>query len=141
MCERRELKTEHGARSEPYSAVIVGVKSCEIVQAANDNPAKPGPLDAQLDSAANPLAAAVPSAAGAGRIESENVRERAIQGAATPVLSPSAPTNSDDAVRLAAKLAIDAGEYDRARALIDLLEVGRQTKCGPARDGVDSGST
>jgi len=54
-----------------------------------------------------------------------------------PVVSASAPTNTDDAIRLAAKLAIDAGEYDRARALIDLLDGGRPANRG---DGVEDRS-
>jgi hypothetical protein len=33
------------------------------------------------------------------------------------------PATSDEAIRVAAKVAIDVGEYERARALLDLLEV------------------
>jgi hypothetical protein len=33
-----------------------------------------------------------------------------------------APATTEDAIRLAAKMAIDAGQYERARALIDLLD-------------------
>lgn len=36
------------------------------------------------------------------------------------------PATSDEAIRVAAKVAIDAGEYERARALLDLLEVRAQ---------------
>jgi hypothetical protein len=32
------------------------------------------------------------------------------------------PATTDEAIRLAAKVAIDTGEYERARALIDLIE-------------------
>jgi hypothetical protein len=34
---------------------------------------------------------------------------------------PASPMSSDDAIRVAAKAAIDANEYDRARALLELL--------------------
>ena len=33
------------------------------------------------------------------------------------------PMNADEAIRVAAKLAIDAGDLTRARALLDLLDV------------------
>jgi hypothetical protein len=35
---------------------------------------------------------------------------------------PSAPTTSDDAIKLAIKLAVDAGEYERAAALLDVAK-------------------
>ncbi|HMJ56328.1 MAG TPA: hypothetical protein VK540_29875 [Polyangiaceae bacterium] len=35
--------------------------------------------------------------------------------------------SADEAVRVAAKLAIDAGDLTRARALLDLLDVERRT--------------
>ena len=42
-------------------------------------------------------------------------------------VSALAPMSPDEAIRLAAKLAIDAGDVARARALLDLLESsGRQ---------------
>jgi hypothetical protein len=34
--------------------------------------------------------------------------------------------SADEAIRVAAKVAIDAGDFTRARALIDLLDVGRR---------------
>jgi hypothetical protein len=40
-------------------------------------------------------------------------------------VSASTALNVDDAIRTAAKLAIDAGDLDRARALLDLLEASR----------------
>jgi hypothetical protein len=55
--------------------------------------------------------------------ESANAASKAADGGSSQFGFPaSAPTTTDDAIRLAAKLAIDAGEYPRARALIDLLE-------------------
>jgi hypothetical protein len=41
-------------------------------------------------------------------------------------VSASTATSSDEAIRVAAKLAIDAGELDRARALLDLLDLERR---------------
>jgi len=38
-----------------------------------------------------------------------------------PEVSASAPPDTDDVIRTAAKLAIDAGDVDRAHALLDLL--------------------
>lgn len=38
-------------------------------------------------------------------------------------VSASGPVSTDDAIRLAAKLAVDADDLDRARALLDLLEL------------------
>ena len=38
-----------------------------------------------------------------------------------PNTSPQAPLTSDDALRLAIKLAIDAGEYERAGTVLDIL--------------------
>lgn len=40
---------------------------------------------------------------------------------APPASAQPAPLDTDDAIRTAAKLAIDAGDVDRARALLDLL--------------------
>jgi len=40
-------------------------------------------------------------------------------------VSASTPMSPDEAIRVAAKLAIDAGDLTRARALLDLLEVER----------------
>jgi hypothetical protein len=37
------------------------------------------------------------------------------------------PMSVDEAIRVAAKLAIDAGDLTRARALLELLDVERQT--------------
>ena len=42
-------------------------------------------------------------------------------------VSASTPMSADDAIRVAAKLAIDAGDFARARALLDLLDVERST--------------
>jgi hypothetical protein len=42
-------------------------------------------------------------------------------GARGDAAGPEVPTTSDEALRLAVKLAIDAGEYDRAAAVVDLL--------------------
>ncbi len=39
----------------------------------------------------------------------------------TPIVGPS-PTTSDDAIKLAIKLAVDAGEYERAAALLDVAK-------------------
>ncbi len=39
-----------------------------------------------------------------------------------PEVSASAPLDTDEAIRTAAKLAIDAGDLGRARALLDLLD-------------------
>ena len=41
-------------------------------------------------------------------------------------VSASTPMSSDDAIRVAAKLAIDAGDLTRARALLDFLDVERR---------------
>jgi hypothetical protein len=41
-------------------------------------------------------------------------------------VSALAPMSADEAIRVAAKVAIDAGDFTRARALIDLLDVGRR---------------
>jgi len=38
-------------------------------------------------------------------------------------VSASTPMSADEAIRVAAKLAIDAGDLTRARALLDLLDV------------------
>jgi hypothetical protein len=47
------------------------------------------------------------------------------------------PVTSDDALRLAIKLASDAGEYDRAGALLDILrrrpQAGTVTAIAPMR--------
>jgi hypothetical protein len=40
-------------------------------------------------------------------------------------VSASMPMSPDEAIRVAAKLAIDAGDLSRARALLDLLDVER----------------
>ena len=40
-------------------------------------------------------------------------------------VSASMPMTVDEAIRIATKLAIDAGNFIRARALLDLLDVGR----------------
>jgi hypothetical protein len=42
-------------------------------------------------------------------------------------VSASTPMSGDEAIRVAAKLAIDAGDLTRARALLDLLEDTRRT--------------
>jgi hypothetical protein len=42
-------------------------------------------------------------------------------------VSASTPWSADEAIRLAAKLAIDAGDLTRAHALLDLLDVERRT--------------
>ena len=39
-----------------------------------------------------------------------------------PPAAPPGAADTDAAIRMAAKVAIDAGDYRRARALIDLLE-------------------
>jgi hypothetical protein len=44
-----------------------------------------------------------------------------------PDVSASAPLDTDDAIRTAAKLAIDAGDVVRARALLDLLDAKPKT--------------
>jgi hypothetical protein len=49
-------------------------------------------------------------------------------------VSASTPMSADEAIRLAAKLAIDAGDLARARALLDLLDVER--RCPVKRRGV-----
>jgi hypothetical protein len=41
-------------------------------------------------------------------------------------VSASMPMSADEAIRVAAKIAIDAGDLARARALLDLLDVGQQ---------------
>jgi hypothetical protein len=75
--------------------------------------------------------------------DAENVTQ---EDARRREVSASAPTSTDEAVRLAAKLAIDAGDLGRARALLDLLEakprsagvtplVIVQGDAGPARPG------
>jgi hypothetical protein len=53
----------------------------------------------------------------------ENDADRATQGdARPPEVSASTPADADEAIRTAAKLAIDAGDVQRARALLDLLD-------------------
>ena len=42
-------------------------------------------------------------------------------------VSASMPMSADEAIRVAAKLAIDAGDFARARSLLDLLELERRT--------------
>jgi hypothetical protein len=42
-------------------------------------------------------------------------------------VSASTPMSPDEAIRVAAKIAIVAGDFARARALLDLLEVERRT--------------
>jgi hypothetical protein len=59
----------------------------------------------------------------------------------SPVVT-AVPATSDEAIRVAAKVAIDVGEYERARALLNLLEVRPQAatvvplplRGGPARE-------
>jgi hypothetical protein len=45
--------------------------------------------------------------------------------AAGPVVRTELPTTSGDALRLATKLAIDSGEYERAAAILELLTSSR----------------
>ena len=71
-----------------------------------------------------PRATYVPNVAN-GR---ENDADRATKDdAKRGEVSASPPLSTDDAMRLAAKLAIDVGDFARARALLDLLEVERRT--------------
>jgi hypothetical protein len=55
-----------------------------------------------------------------------SVTEKAVECTERPdsgqdVTGPQVPTTSDDALRLAVKLAVDAGEFDRAAAVLDVL--------------------
>jgi len=45
----------------------------------------------------------------------------------TPPNTAAPPHDADEAIRTAAKLAIDAGDVDRARALLDLLDTNPRT--------------
>ena len=63
------------------------------------------------------------------RVECNHVTERGELAASSDVLTQS-PTSSDEALRLALKLALDEGEYERAAALLD---VPRLTTGGRAR--------
>jgi hypothetical protein len=62
---------------------------------------------------------------------SQNVTEKHVGcrrregGVAAESAPPGAPSTSTEAVRLAIKLAIDAGEYGRASALLGVLRAGR----------------
>jgi hypothetical protein len=58
----------------------------------------------------------------------EDDADRATQGdARRREVSASTPVSADEAIRVAAKLAIDAGDLTRARALLALLDVERRT--------------
>ena len=50
------------------------------------------------------------------------------EAAAAPDEAKEVPTTSGDALRLAIKLAVDAGEYERAAALLDLLRGGARRR-------------
>jgi hypothetical protein len=41
--------------------------------------------------------------------------------------SPEVPATSEEALRLAVKLAVDAGEYERAAAVLDVLRIGARS--------------
>jgi hypothetical protein len=60
---------------------------------------------------------------------SRSVTEKAVEYTEPPnpgqgVGGSQVPTTSDDALRLAVKLAVDAGEFDRAAAVLDVLRRG-----------------
>ena len=62
---------------------------------------------------------------------SRNVTEKHVEGKdilppAETAASPQVPATSDGALRLAIKLAVDAGEYERAGALLDVLSTPRR---------------
>jgi hypothetical protein len=40
------------------------------------------------------------------------------------------PVTSEDALRLAIKLAVDAGEYERAAGVLDVLRIGARPRTG-----------
>jgi hypothetical protein len=42
--------------------------------------------------------------------------------------SPEVPATSEDALRLAIKLAVDAGEYERAAGVLDVLRTGARAR-------------
>jgi hypothetical protein len=44
--------------------------------------------------------------------------------------SSEVPATSEDALRLAIKLAVDAGEYERAAAVLDVLRIGARARTG-----------
>ena len=48
--------------------------------------------------------------------------------ASIPPAAPATAADTDAAIRVAAKVAIDAGDYRRARALIELLEAKEMEK-------------
>jgi hypothetical protein len=48
---------------------------------------------------------------------------RQVEPAASPGMVTAVPTTSDGALRLAIKLAVDAGEYERAAALLEVLRL------------------
>jgi len=54
--------------------------------------------------------------------------QREVSASAALVQSALAPATSNDALRLAIKLAVDAGEYERAAALLDVAR--RKTTAG-----------
>jgi hypothetical protein len=59
-----------------------------------------------------------------------DAKQREVSASAAPSTdAPAAPSplDTDDAIRTAAKLAIDAGDLDRARALLDLLDAKPKT--------------
>jgi hypothetical protein len=51
-----------------------------------------------------------------------NDEDSATKGDATPPAVSASTADTDEAIRAAAKLAIDAGDTKRARALLDLLD-------------------
>jgi hypothetical protein len=67
----------------------------------------------------------------ADRATQDDERRRGVSASAAPSTAPPAtpwPLDSDDAIKLAIKLAVDAGEYERAAALLDVAR--RTTKPG-----------
>jgi hypothetical protein len=66
-----------------------------------------------------PADTSVPSVADRREDDGENT---APDDAERRMVSASAPRDTDEAIRVAAKLALDAGDLRRARALIDLLD-------------------
>jgi hypothetical protein len=44
--------------------------------------------------------------------------------------SPEVPATSEEALRLAIKLAVDAGEYERAAGVLDVLRIGARARTG-----------
>jgi hypothetical protein len=51
-----------------------------------------------------------------------NDEDSATKGGATPPAVSASPADTDEAIRAAAKLAVDAGDTKRARVLLDLLD-------------------